>query len=185
MEALSHFSHSIRANLHQIRCLGDYCRLLRQCRRVTSWSIYSRNLYQLPHCRIISSAAAVHQRKGLYSRSLAAGLPPSFPCRSCSSAGPQNLSYALMPPSYIGGGAETDSLVLVTVGGVLSEMHISLKKSCTDFFQSLYACGSTRDPKQHPKSQEKCCFHNLSPLTTSFEKFYLRCHLKALQYPQS
>ena len=54
---------------------------------------------------------------------------------------------------------------LVTGGRVLSEMHISLKKnSCTDFFQSLYVCGSTRDPKQHPKSQGKCCFHNMSPL---------------------
>ena len=49
---------------------------------------------------------------------------------------------------------------LVTLGGVLSEMHISLKKACTDIFQSLYVCGSTRDQKQHPKSQEKCCFHN-------------------------
>ena len=52
---------------------------------------------------------------------------------------------------------------LVTVHGELSEMHISLKKACTDFFLSLYACGSTRDPKQHPKSQEKS-FHNMSPL---------------------
>ena len=52
---------------------------------------------------------------------------------------------------------------LVTIGGILSEMPIPLKKSCTDLFQSLYACGSTSDPKQHPKSKEKCCFHE-SPL---------------------
>ena len=48
-------------------------------------------------------------------------------------------------------------------------IHISLKKSCTDFFQSFYACWSTRDPKQHPKSQEKCCFHNVSPLSHALQ----------------
>ena len=49
---------------------------------------------------------------------------------------------------------------LVNIVGVLSKKHISLKKSCTDIF----ACWSIRDPKQHPKSQEKCGIYNMSPL---------------------
>jgi hypothetical protein len=99
---------------------------------------------------------------------------PELSCRSCSSAGPQNHSCALiwrvmgsargklLCPILRSEGAPKLTRSLGSVGGVLSEMHISLKKSCTHFFQSLYAC----DPKQHPKSQEKCCFHNMSPNST-------------------
>ena len=105
---------------------------------------------------------------------VSSGLPPSSPRRSCSSAGPQNHSCALiwrvrgsargnsLCPILRSEGAPKLTRSLGSVGGVLSEMHISLKKSCTHFFQSLYAC----DPKQHPKSQEKCCFHNMSPNST-------------------
>ena len=85
----------------------------------------------------------------------------------CLSAGPQNRIYALIGEGW-GSGWNSNVLFLrmsrrrnwltrlVTVGGVLSEMYISLKESCTDLLQCLYACGSTRDPKQNPKSKEKC-----------------------------
>ena len=46
--------------------------------------------------RNFKALAAVRQRKGLFNRSLVAGLGPSSPRRTCSSAGPQNLSYALI-----------------------------------------------------------------------------------------
>ena len=45
---------------------------------------------------------------------------------------------------------------LVTVGGVLSEMHLT--QNVKKFFQSLHACGSTRDPKQHPQIPGKVLF---------------------------
>ena len=100
--------------------------------------------------------------------------------RSSSSAGPQKRTYALnwrgvgkwvvifnCAPFLRRRGRRNWLARLVTVGGVLSEMHISLKKECTDFFQSLYVYGNTRDPKQHPKSRQKCCFNNMSRLKVS------------------
>ena len=92
------------------------------------------------------------------------------------SAGPQNPSYALNwrgvgkyvifknTPFLRRRGCRNGLSRLVTLGRVLSEMDLT-QKYHVDFFQSLYVCGSTRDPKQHPKSQENCSFHNMSPLS--------------------
>ena len=63
-----------------------------------------------------------------------------------------------MDPFSTSAGAPKLTARLVTVGRVLSEMHISLKKPCTDLFQSLYACGRTRDPKQHNQIRGKVLF---------------------------
>ena len=51
---------------------------------------------------------------------------------------------------------DTNNILKGTYYGVFTKNH--------DFFQSLFACGSNRHPKQRPKSQVKCCFHKMPPL---------------------
>ena len=73
--------------------------------------------------------------------------------------------------------------VFITVGEVLSEMHISLQKIMYRLI-SKFVCVWEHQKKQHPKSQEKCCFHNTSPLSLSavvsmthpFDFFALNMH---------
>jgi hypothetical protein len=82
----------------------------------------------------------------------AAGLPP----RSPSTDLPASVAVQLpeYPPPE-----QPESF------GVSSCIPHSKYHVPADVFRNVYACGSTRDTKQHPESQEKCCFHNMSPLS--------------------
>ena len=82
----------------------------------------------------------------------------------CQRKGLENMvvrsqHFQLIETSYVGVGAETDLLIWKLKAGYFQKcIHTVCTYACTDLFKSLYACGSTRDPKQQPKSQEKSPF---------------------------